>query len=117
VAVRPRKGSAAICSRCHLPAPDYDQLGERRFEFRIGRSARSTLSASMKSSTPKGTIVFICSDMWEPGHLSSRRAPTACRSSPCRAMGTNDRFEQRRVSAEAVSIDCGTCIGIRAVRE
>lgn len=33
VAVRPRKGSAAICSRCHLPAPGYDQLGERCFEF------------------------------------------------------------------------------------
>jgi hypothetical protein len=24
VAVRPRKGSAAVCSRCHLPAPGYD---------------------------------------------------------------------------------------------
>ena len=33
VAVRPRRGSAAICSRCHLPAPGYDQLAERRFEF------------------------------------------------------------------------------------
>jgi transposase len=33
VAVRPRKGSAAVCSRCDLPAPDYDQLAERRFEF------------------------------------------------------------------------------------
>ena len=33
VAVRPRKGSAAVCSRCHLPAPGYDQLSERRFEF------------------------------------------------------------------------------------
>ena len=33
VAVRPRKGSVAICSRCHLPAPGYDQLAERRFEF------------------------------------------------------------------------------------
>src|SRR5277367_4549761 len=32
-AVRPRKGSVAICSRCRLPAPGYDQLGERRFEF------------------------------------------------------------------------------------
>jgi hypothetical protein len=32
VAVRPRKGSAAVCSRCHLPAPGYDQLAERRFE-------------------------------------------------------------------------------------
>ena len=33
VAVRPRKVSAAVCSRCHLPAPGYDQLAERRFEF------------------------------------------------------------------------------------
>src|SRR5881394_2029785 len=33
VALRPRKGSAAVCSRCHLPAPGYDQLAERRFEF------------------------------------------------------------------------------------
>src|SRR5260370_42219560 len=33
VLVRPRKGSAAICSRCHQPAPGYDQLAERRFEF------------------------------------------------------------------------------------
>jgi hypothetical protein len=33
VALRPRKGSAAICSRCHQPAPGYDQLAEGRFEF------------------------------------------------------------------------------------
>ena len=33
VLVRPRRGSAAICSRCHQPAPGYDQLPERRFEF------------------------------------------------------------------------------------
>ena len=33
VAVRPRKGSAAVCSRCHQTAPGYDQLAERRFEF------------------------------------------------------------------------------------
>jgi len=32
--VRPRKGSAAICSGCHEPAPGYDQASEpRRFEF------------------------------------------------------------------------------------
>jgi hypothetical protein len=33
MAVRPRKGSSAVCARCHLPAPGYDQLAERRFEF------------------------------------------------------------------------------------
>ena len=33
VVVRPRKGSMAVCSRCHQPASGYDQLPERRFEF------------------------------------------------------------------------------------
>ncbi len=33
VRVRPRAGSAAVCSGCHRPAPGYDQLSERRFEF------------------------------------------------------------------------------------
>jgi len=33
VAVRPRRGTPAICSRCHQPAPGFDQLPERRFEF------------------------------------------------------------------------------------
>ena len=33
ITVRPRKGTAAICSRCHQPASGYDQLPERRFEF------------------------------------------------------------------------------------
>ena len=31
IAVRPRKGSRAVCSRCHQPEPGYDQLAERRF--------------------------------------------------------------------------------------
>ena len=30
---RPREGSAARCSGCHQPAPGYDHLPERRFEF------------------------------------------------------------------------------------
>jgi hypothetical protein len=33
IAVRPRKGSRAVCSRCHQPGPGYDYLAERRFEF------------------------------------------------------------------------------------
>jgi transposase len=33
IAVRPRKGSKAVCSRCHQPSSGYDQLPERRFEF------------------------------------------------------------------------------------
>src|SRR5690349_19911337 len=33
VSSRPRKRPAALCSRCHQPAPGYDQLPESRFEF------------------------------------------------------------------------------------
>lgn len=33
VVVRPRKGPAAVCFRCHLPPPGYDHLAERRVEF------------------------------------------------------------------------------------
>jgi len=33
IAVRPPEGSAAICSGCQKPAPGYDHLPERRFEF------------------------------------------------------------------------------------
>jgi hypothetical protein len=33
ISVRPRRGSAPICSRCHQTAPGYDRLAERRFEF------------------------------------------------------------------------------------
>lgn len=32
IAVRPRKGSGPMCSRCHHTAPDFDRLAERRFE-------------------------------------------------------------------------------------
>jgi transposase len=33
VDVRPHQGSAAVCSGCHKPAPGYDHLPERGFEF------------------------------------------------------------------------------------
>jgi len=33
IQIRPRHRSSAICSACHKPAPGYDHLPERRFEF------------------------------------------------------------------------------------
>ena len=33
ISVRPRRGSRPVCSGCHKPAPGYDQLSQRRFEF------------------------------------------------------------------------------------
>jgi hypothetical protein len=38
VVVRPRQGTAAICSGCQNPAPGYDQLPERRFEVSVRRT-------------------------------------------------------------------------------
>jgi hypothetical protein len=40
VAVRPRWGSTAVCSRCHLPAPGYIQLAERRFGLPVLKKSR-----------------------------------------------------------------------------
>ena len=47
ILVRPRKGSAAICSRCHQPAPGYDQLAERRYGFRTFRILELALYHSL----------------------------------------------------------------------
>src|SRR6202158_3773547 len=33
ITVRPRRGSRPVCSGCHMPAPAYDHLSQRRFEF------------------------------------------------------------------------------------
>ena len=33
ITVRPRRGSRPVCSGCHKPAPAYDHLKLRRFEF------------------------------------------------------------------------------------
>jgi hypothetical protein len=59
VAVRPRKGSAAVCSRCHLPAPGYEQLAERRFEFIL-------LLGGFSSSfcTPCGASTVAAAALW-----------------------------------------------------
>jgi hypothetical protein len=43
IAVRPRKGSAAVCSRCHQSAPGYDQL-----------------PSAVSSSFPFGAFWFFC---------------------------------------------------------
>jgi hypothetical protein len=48
VAVRPRKGSTAVCSRCHLPAPGYDQLAERRFGS-LGRRQTHTVDSNLRA--------------------------------------------------------------------
>jgi hypothetical protein len=65
VVLRPRKRSAAVCSRCHLPAPGYDQLAERRFEFiLVGDSSSSSCCTPCVASIAAGAA-------WWP----SRKSP------------------------------------------
>src|SRR5215472_14267614 len=53
VVLRPRKGSAPVCSRCHLPAPGYDQLAERRLSsFLCGDSSSSCCTPCVASIAP-----------------------------------------------------------------
>jgi uncharacterized protein (TIGR02145 family) len=84
VAVRPRKGSAAVCSRCHLPAPGYDQLTEGRFEF-----------------IPLwGFLVFLLYTMRRGDcHGKRRRRPFA---PPGEGLGAGIRFVDRRLVRRAV---------------
>src|SRR5579872_868417 len=60
VAVRPRNGSAAVCSRCYLPAPGYDQLAERRLS--------SFLCGGFSSSfcIPCGASTVAAAALWLP---------------------------------------------------
>src|SRR5689334_14420426 len=57
VAVRPRKGSTAVCSRCHMPAPGYNQLAERRFEF-------IPLRGFLVPSVPCGGSIVAAAALW-----------------------------------------------------
>jgi hypothetical protein len=75
VAVRPRKGSAAICSRCHQPAPGYDQLAERRFEF-----IPLWGFLVFKRTLTKAYMLFLARSGWPCGPTSNpcRKPPAPC---------------------------------------
>ena len=88
VAVRPRKGSAAVCSRCHLPAPGYDQLAERRFEF------IPLWGFSSSFCTPCGALTVAAVVLWPSKKLG--RIP------PQRSNG--DRTSQNILSALSHSV-------------
>ena len=52
VAVRPRKGSVAICSRCHLPAPGYDQLGNNHEPICLAYPPRVQVGCGIDNLVP-----------------------------------------------------------------
>jgi len=61
--VRPRKGSAAICSRCHQTAPGYDQLAERRFEF-IPKAVDEVRAAEARRTRREGRAPVLKKSRW-----------------------------------------------------
>jgi hypothetical protein len=75
VAVRPRKGSAAICSPCHQTAPGYDQLAERRFEF-VPLWGASSFCTRCAASRPVDVIPLKRKDQQQ--RCEQRRNPYGC---------------------------------------
>ena len=75
IAVRPRKGSAAVCSRCHRPAPGYDQLPERRFEFIPFWGFLVFLLYSMRRVDCRGCQMVVVEEVpWGDGKRTLTRA-------------------------------------------
>jgi hypothetical protein len=85
VAVRPRKGSAAVCSRCHLPAPGYDQLAERRFE-----SFLTTGAAAWPTLSPDKDTVSL--RFWSGGFWSSFCTPCGASTVAAVALWLSRKF-------------------------
>jgi transposase len=68
VVVRPRSGSTAICSRCHQPAPGYDRLAERRFQFiPFGGFLVFLLYAMRRVNCPRCAAVVVEEVPWADG--------------------------------------------------
>jgi transposase len=75
IAVSPRVGSKALCSGCHQPAPGYDRLPERRFEFIPFRGFLVFLFYSMRRvDCPRCQAVVVEEVPWGDGKRTLTRA-------------------------------------------
>jgi transposase len=75
ISVRPRKGSAAVCSSCHQPASGYDRLPERRFEFIPFRGFLVFLLYSMRRVDCRRCDAVIVEEVpWADGKRTLTRA-------------------------------------------
>ena len=72
--VRPRKGSRGCCSVCNEPAPGYDQLPERRFEFIPIWGFAVVLLYSMRRLACEGCGVKVEQVPWGMGKHTLSRA-------------------------------------------
>src|ERR1051325_4560753 len=99
VAVRRRKGSAAVCSRCHLPAPGYDQLAERRFEvIPLWGFLVFLLYTMRRVECRRRGGVAVEEVRWDDGKRTSRKPSVPCPAGSARRLSWKETAEAFRTS-------------------
>ena len=103
IAVRPRKGSVAICSRCHQPAPGYDQLAERRFQFiPFWGFLVFLLYAMRRVNRPRCAAVVVEEVPWADGKRQLTKAYMLFLARGARRLSWKETAEAFRTSWEKV---------------
>jgi transposase len=103
IAVRPRKGSRAVCSGCHQPAPGYDHLPERRFEFIPFWGFLVFLLYSMRRvDCRRCNTVFVEEVPWSAGKRTLTRAYMLFLARWARKLSWKETAEAFRTSWEKV---------------
>src|SRR5580658_6495764 len=103
IAVRPRKGSKAVCSQCHKPGPGYDQLPERRFEFVPFRGFLVFLLYSMRRVDCRGCEAVVVEEVpWGGGKRTLTRAYMLFLARWARKLSWKETAEAFRTSREKV---------------
>ena len=103
IGVRPRKGSRAVCSRCHQPGPGYDQLAERRFEFIPFRGFLVFLVYSMRRVDCRRCEAVVVEEVpWSDGKRTLTRAYMLFLARWARKLSWKETAEAFRTSWEKV---------------
>jgi transposase len=103
IAVRPRKGSKAVCSQCHEPGPGYDKLPERRFEFIPFWGFLVFLLYSMRRvDCPRCQTVVVEEVPWGDGKRTLTRAYMLFLARWARRLSWKETAEAFRTSWEKV---------------
>ena len=103
IAVRPRKGSAAICSGCHQPAPGYDQSPTpRRFEFIGFWGYLVFLIYGMRRGSGKPCGVVVEEVPWGMGKPSSTKVHRHFPGHGARKLSGKETAEEFRTSWDKV---------------
>jgi transposase len=103
IAVSPRMRSKAICSGCHQPAPGYDRLAERRFEFIPFWGFLVFLLYSMRRvECPRCQAVVVEEVPWGDGKRTLTRAYMLFLARWARRLSWKETAEAFRTSWEKV---------------